>query len=160
MPTVDTLVAQHSFENCGCRALDGRRLHHQRDPAADRPDDHSPRHQSVRRRARKATLADAFAVAVAAHGRDAQLAYSCPPPRGVDLWNAFTILKMGSLLLVTIQVDMHDELAMTLQEDLTNRVVKDRRARSFDRYIGPGGCRFFIGRMIANYRRHGAHVGR
>ncbi len=30
------------------------------------------------------------------------------------------ILKMGEFLLVTIQVDMHDRLAMTLQEDLTN----------------------------------------
>ena len=28
------------------------------------------------------------------------------------------ILKMGEYLLVTVQVDMHDRLAMTLQEDL------------------------------------------
>jgi rsbT antagonist protein RsbS len=34
------------------------------------------------------------------------------------------ILKMGEFLLVTIQVDMHDRLAMTLQYDLTNRIVK------------------------------------
>ncbi len=33
------------------------------------------------------------------------------------------ILQIGELLLVTIQVDMHDRLAMTLQEDLTNRIV-------------------------------------
>jgi rsbT antagonist protein RsbS len=32
------------------------------------------------------------------------------------------ILQMGEFLLVTIQVDMHDRLAMTLQEDLTNRI--------------------------------------
>jgi rsbT antagonist protein RsbS len=31
---------------------------------------------------------------------------------------------MGSFLLVTIQVDMHDRLALTLQDDLTNRIVK------------------------------------
>ena len=36
------------------------------------------------------------------------------------------ILKMGSLLLVTIQVDMHDQLALTLQDDLTSRIVRDR----------------------------------
>ena len=36
------------------------------------------------------------------------------------------ILKMGHFLLVTIQVDMHDRLAMALQDDLTARVVKDR----------------------------------
>ena len=35
------------------------------------------------------------------------------------------ILKMGKYLLVTIQVDMHDRLAMTLQEDLTDRIVKE-----------------------------------
>jgi len=32
------------------------------------------------------------------------------------------ILKMGDNLLVTIQVDMHDRLAMNLQDDLTNRI--------------------------------------
>jgi rsbT antagonist protein RsbS len=34
------------------------------------------------------------------------------------------ILKMGDYLLVTIQVDMHDKLAMTLQNDLTEQIVK------------------------------------
>ncbi|MCW2249328.1 rsbT antagonist protein RsbS [Azospirillum fermentarium] len=34
------------------------------------------------------------------------------------------ILKMGWTLLVTIQVDMHDRLALALQEDLTNRIVE------------------------------------
>lgn len=32
------------------------------------------------------------------------------------------ILQMGEFLLVTIQVDMHDRLAMTLQDDLTTRI--------------------------------------
>src|ERR1700742_3687347 len=34
------------------------------------------------------------------------------------------ILKMGKFLLVTIQVDMHDRLAMTLQDDLTTMISK------------------------------------
>ena len=34
------------------------------------------------------------------------------------------ILQMGSYLLVTIQVDMHDRLAMTLQDDLTARITE------------------------------------
>lgn len=34
------------------------------------------------------------------------------------------ILQMGDFLLVTIQVDMHDRLAMTLQDDLTNRICQ------------------------------------
>ncbi|WP_075217903.1 STAS domain-containing protein [Mongoliimonas terrestris] len=34
------------------------------------------------------------------------------------------ILKMGSALLVTIQVDMQDRLAMALEEDLTTRIAQ------------------------------------
>lgn len=34
------------------------------------------------------------------------------------------ILRMGEFLLVTIQVDMHDQLAMTLQDDLTNAIAR------------------------------------
>lgn len=37
--------------------------------------------------------------------------------------NRIPILRMGPYLLVTIQVDMHDTLAMHLQEDLTSRIV-------------------------------------
>jgi rsbT antagonist protein RsbS len=33
------------------------------------------------------------------------------------------ILKMGDYLLITIQVDMHDKLALTLQNDLTEQIV-------------------------------------
>jgi rsbT antagonist protein RsbS len=33
------------------------------------------------------------------------------------------ILRMGEFLLVTIQVDMHDRLALTLQDDLTQRIT-------------------------------------
>ena len=32
------------------------------------------------------------------------------------------ILKMGSFLLITIQVDLHDKLALTLQEDLAEKI--------------------------------------
>ena len=35
------------------------------------------------------------------------------------------ILRMGAFLLVTIQVDMHDRLALALQDDLTERIVRD-----------------------------------
>ena len=33
------------------------------------------------------------------------------------------ILRMGRVLLVTIQVDMHDQLAVALQDDLTAKIV-------------------------------------
>lgn len=36
------------------------------------------------------------------------------------------ILKFGDSLLVTVQVDMHDQLAMTLQDDLTAKLVQAR----------------------------------
>ena len=36
------------------------------------------------------------------------------------------ILKMGEFLLVTIQVDMHDRLALTLQDDLTSQIVQHK----------------------------------
>ena len=35
------------------------------------------------------------------------------------------ILRMGRVLLVTIQVDMHDQVALQLQDDLTQRIVRD-----------------------------------
>lgn len=34
------------------------------------------------------------------------------------------ILRMGEFLLVTIQVDMHDRMALELQNDLTEQIVK------------------------------------
>jgi rsbT antagonist protein RsbS len=33
------------------------------------------------------------------------------------------ILRLGGVLLVTIQVDMHDRLALALQEDLTEKIT-------------------------------------
>ena len=36
------------------------------------------------------------------------------------------ILRMGELLLVTIQVDMHDRLATVLKDDLANRIAATR----------------------------------
>ena len=34
------------------------------------------------------------------------------------------ILQLDKFLLVTIQVELHDELAMTLQDDLTNKLAR------------------------------------
>jgi rsbT antagonist protein RsbS len=60
------------------------------------------------------------------------------------------ILKMGPFLLVTIQVDMHDRLALTLQEDLTNRIAKDRAQGVLIDISSLDVVDSFIGRMIAN----------
>jgi len=60
------------------------------------------------------------------------------------------ILKMGKLLLVTIQVDMHDRLAMALQDDLTERIVKDRASGVLIDISALDIVDSFIGRMISN----------
>jgi rsbT antagonist protein RsbS len=60
------------------------------------------------------------------------------------------ILRMGRCLLVTIQVDMHDRLAMTLQDDLTAR-ISDVGAKGV--LIDISALEVvdsFIGRMLAN----------
>jgi rsbT antagonist protein RsbS len=57
---------------------------------------------------------------------------------------------MGDYLLVTIQVDMHDRLALTLQDDLTSRIV-DTGARGLLIDISSlNMVDSFIGRMLSN----------
>ncbi len=60
------------------------------------------------------------------------------------------ILRMGKCLIVTIQVDMHDRLAMTLQDDLTNRIVKDGAKGVLIDISSLDVVDSFIGRMIGN----------
>ena len=60
------------------------------------------------------------------------------------------ILRMGEFLLVTIQVDMHDRLALTLQDDLTQRIAKDRSRGVLLDISALDVVDSFIGRMIAN----------
>jgi rsbT antagonist protein RsbS len=60
------------------------------------------------------------------------------------------ILKMGRFLLVTVQVDMHDQLAMQLQEDLTDRIVAARARGVLIDISSLEVVDSFIGRMISN----------
>ncbi len=60
------------------------------------------------------------------------------------------ILQMGRFLLVTIQVDMHDRLAMTLQDDLTNRIVQTGAKGVLIDISSLEVVDSFIGRMIGN----------
>ena len=60
------------------------------------------------------------------------------------------ILKMGQFLLVTIQVDMHDQLAITLQDDLTARIAKERSRGVLLDISALDVVDSFIGRMISN----------
>jgi rsbT antagonist protein RsbS len=60
------------------------------------------------------------------------------------------ILKMGSFLLVTIQVDMHDQLALQLQDDLTSRIVSAKARGVLIDISSLEIVDSFIGRMISN----------
>ncbi|HET7341833.1 MAG TPA: STAS domain-containing protein [Methylomirabilota bacterium] len=60
------------------------------------------------------------------------------------------ILRMGEFLLVTIQVDMHDRLAMALQDDLTEQVVRHHSRGVLIDISSLEVVDSFIGRMIGN----------
>lgn len=60
------------------------------------------------------------------------------------------ILKMGDYLLVTIQVEMHDRLALALQEDLTGRITSTGARGVLIDISSLEVVDSFIGRTFAN----------
>ena len=60
------------------------------------------------------------------------------------------ILKMGEFLLVTIQVDMHDQLALQLQDDLTSRIASTGAHGVLIDISALEMVDSFIGRMLGN----------
>jgi rsbT antagonist protein RsbS len=60
------------------------------------------------------------------------------------------ILRMGRVLLVTIQVDMHDQLAVTLQDDLTAKIVETSAAGVLIDISSLEVVDSFIGRILGN----------
>lgn len=60
------------------------------------------------------------------------------------------IIRMGRCLLVTIQVDMYDQLAMTLQHDLTEQIARQGSEGVLVDISALEIVDSFIGRMIAN----------
>jgi len=60
------------------------------------------------------------------------------------------ILKLGNFLLVTIQVDMHDRLALALQDDLSSRVVSSGARGVLIDISALEIVDSFIGRMLGN----------
>jgi rsbT antagonist protein RsbS len=60
------------------------------------------------------------------------------------------ILRMGEFLLVTIQVDMHDRLALALQDDLTNRITETGARGVLIDISSLEIVDSFIGRMLGN----------
>jgi rsbT antagonist protein RsbS len=60
------------------------------------------------------------------------------------------ILRMGQVLLVTIQVDMHDQLAITLQDDLTSRISETGARGVLIDISSLEVVDSFIGRILGN----------
>src|SRR6185369_2189620 len=69
---------------------------------------------------------------------------------GLTMAERIPILRIGEFLLVTIQGDMHDQLAMTLQNELTERIDKDNARGVLLDISGLDMVDSFIARMIAN----------
>ncbi|PXW25642.1 STAS domain-containing protein [Paraburkholderia caballeronis] len=60
------------------------------------------------------------------------------------------ILRLGEFLIVAIQVDMHDRLALALQDDLTARIAKESAKGVLIDISALDVVDSFIGRMISN----------
>jgi rsbT antagonist protein RsbS len=60
------------------------------------------------------------------------------------------IMRIGDCLLVTIQVDMHDRMAMALQEDLAEKIVATRARGVMIDISALEIVDSFIGRMLNN----------
>ena len=60
------------------------------------------------------------------------------------------ILRMGDCLLVSVQVEMHDQLALTLQNDLTEKIVQVRARGVLIDISALQMVDSFIGRMLGN----------
>ena len=66
---------------------------------------------------------------------------------------------MGEFLLVTIQVDMHDQLALKLQDDLSNTILKNASKGVLIDISSLEMVDSFIGRMVANISSMGRILG-
>ena len=60
------------------------------------------------------------------------------------------IMKIDTSLLVTIQVDMNDSLALELQDDLSDRIVKTKATGVLIEISALEIIDSFIGRMLGN----------
>lgn len=69
------------------------------------------------------------------------------------------ILRIGDFLLATIQVDMHDQLALQLQEDLTNAIQRHAAKGVLIDISALEMVDSFIGRMISDISNMGSLLG-
>jgi len=66
---------------------------------------------------------------------------------------------MGEFLLVTIQIDMHDQMALKLQDDLSNAIVKNASRGVLIDISSLEMVDSFIGRMVADISSMGKILG-
>ena len=66
---------------------------------------------------------------------------------------------MGEFLLVTIQVDMHDQMALKLQDDLSNAIIKNASRGVLIDISSLEMVDSFIGRMVADISNIGKILG-
>jgi rsbT antagonist protein RsbS len=64
--------------------------------------------------------------------------------------NRIPILQMGSTLLVTIQVDMQDQMALALQDDLANKISATEAKGVLIDISALEIVDSFVGRMLAS----------
>ncbi|HEU5133735.1 MAG TPA: STAS domain-containing protein [Steroidobacteraceae bacterium] len=69
------------------------------------------------------------------------------------------ILRMGEFLLVTIQIDMHDQMALKLQDDLSNAIIKNATRGVLIDISTLEMVDSFIGRMVADISSIGKILG-
>jgi rsbT antagonist protein RsbS len=60
------------------------------------------------------------------------------------------VLRMGEFLLVTIQIDMHDQMALQLQDDLTNAIARQKTKGVLIDISALEMVDSFIGRMLSD----------
>ena len=128
VPTVDTLVAQHLLKTVAAARLMGAECI----ISGIRPQiAQTIVHLGVDLGdvVTKATLAEALKIAlrrVGSHSHQAKRGQS-----GRLTMEQIPVLKLGEFLLVSIQVELHDEFVLSLQEDLTSRIESS---------TGPAAC--------------------
>jgi rsbT antagonist protein RsbS len=69
------------------------------------------------------------------------------------------ILRMGEFLLVTIQIDMHDQLALKLQDDLSTAISRNASKGVLIDISSLEMVDSFIGRMVADISGMGRILG-
>jgi rsbT antagonist protein RsbS len=69
------------------------------------------------------------------------------------------ILRIGDFLLATIQVDMHDQLALQLQDDLTSSIQRHAAKGVLIDISALEMVDSFIGRMISDISNMGSILG-